>query len=159
MTLGAFGTTFTPSLLAKGFDKVFWTEADSIESYIDKLYNVETKKQYQIKMQSMAGVPDAASWDANGETIPLQVVNPRFSISLTNAYYANGIAYTKAQKDFNQYGIMNDATGAFAKSFKRKQASLAASFFTGGFTTVWNPDENVYFFSANHTFDPRYSTS
>jgi len=129
-----------------------------VTNWIPKLFTTTNKKTKQIIERSYAGVPEAESWNPNGEQIPEASINTRFKILAENGWLGQSVGYTLEMKTFDENDLMTKMAGDLANAVAVAKQKSALAFLEGGLSTVWNVEANEYLFTASHYLDPRYGS-
>ena len=146
------------NIYEKSLDKITKMTVDSVQDFIPKLFTTTNKNSKRITERTFSGIPEAETWNPNGESIPVTAINSRWQITADNGWIAQRVAYTKEQKQFDLYDVMNAMAADLGNSIAVKRQKAALARLCGGFSTVWNTEANEYLFTASHYLDPRYST-
>jgi len=154
ITINGVATDF--EVVKKGLEKVTMNTVKSIPDWIGMIYKPGDFTAYTMKKKVLSGLTDAGAWDGVDE-IPTEGLEFLYDLTATHAFYAKGTEITLPMATFDIYNIMDAVPRelGIALGWKRQKVALAP--LTTGFTTEFA--DGVYFFSASHPNDARYTTA
>jgi hypothetical protein len=131
---------------------VFWTTANSVPDTLKYAYQIRKTDRYRDTFQSFAGLGNFNTWD--GETaVAVDTIDPRFEITLTQAFWRKAVAYTWKNKKYAKYNLMRDIAAQLGLAAAQTKQVYGWSFLNNqlaGAGDVWCAAEGQYFFSTAH---------